>query len=293
MTSAWRAQAGTKPDEPSLDDAFDLELEQMALATTEPPLEEPREPGMLRYAKFQLRDFIKHRAAIILPIALVGLYLFHHNFEPALMERAVQRGKVVDGPSASMWFRMIVMGGSMLLGGIGSLVSAAGIVARDREGGYQKFTFAKPVRITRYYLQSFAVNGVGLLATSALVLLLTSLAFLRPVPLLEALLAIGATYTAVGGLVFLISTLVRFDVALGLLGAVLSFALREAAQRGKWWGVAFAWLLPPLDQLRAFFPQGGGPDRPSIVQAVTSLVAYGAAYVAAGVAVLRKRSIMR
>ena len=289
MSAEMRAGTYTAPE---LDDAFEQELQQMALEVSAPPLEEPREPGLARYLKFQAKDFVKHRGVAILAIALVGLWIFHYNYIPEIVRDEVRHGRSLDAEAERALFRTIVMGGSLLFGGLGSLISAAGIVSRDREGGHQKFLFAKPVRITKFYLQAFAVNGVGLLACALVTLLLTSVAFLRPVPIVEPLLAIGATYAAVGGLVFLLSTLVRFDLAAGLMLALLSFPLREMANRGHWWAVATYWLLPPVHLLEALNPMPG-PHTPSIVQMLGSLVAYGAAYVGAGLAVLKKRSIMR
>jgi hypothetical protein len=289
MSAEMRAGAYTAPE---LDDAFEQELQQMALEVSAPPLEEPREPGLARYLKFQVKDFVKHRGVPILAIALVGLWIFHYNYVPEIVQGEVRRGRTLDAESERMLFRTIVTGGSLLFGGLGSLISAAGIVSRDREGGHQKFLFAKPVRITKFYLQAFAVNGLGLLACGLITLLLTSLAFLRPVPLVEPLLAMGAIYTAVGGLVFLLSTLVRFDLAAALVLALVSFPLHAMADRGHWWAVATSWLLPPLYKLEAFNVEAGRHAY-SVGDAVLSLVMYGAAYVAVGVAALKKRSIMR
>jgi len=289
MSAEMRAGTYTAPE---LDDAFEQELQQMALEVSAPPLEEPREPGLARYLKFQAKDFVKHRGVAILAIALVGLWIFHYNYIPEIVRDEVRHGRSLDAEAERALFRTIVMGGSLLFGGLGSLISAAGIVSRDREGGHQKFLFAKPVRITKFYLQAFAVNGVGLLACGLITLLLTSLAFLRPVPIVEPLLAIGGMYAAVGGLVFLLSTLVRFDLAAALVLGLLSFPLRAMAERGHWWAVATSWLLPPLYKLEAFTPESRRHAY-SIVDAIGSLATYGAAYVAIAVAALKKRSIMR
>jgi ABC-type transport system involved in multi-copper enzyme maturation permease subunit len=292
-----RTDTRTDTRGPLLDDAFDLELEQMALAVSEepPPLEEPREPGLARYLKYQAKDFVKHRGAAIFAISMIALWIFNYNYEPELLQRAAREGRPIDPASERVLFDSIVTGLSLLFGGLGSLLSAAGIVSRDREGGHQKFLFAKPVRITRFYLQAFAVNGVGLLLTGLVVLLMTSLVFLRPVPLVEPLLAMGAMYAAVGGLTFLISTLVRFDLALALALSVVAIPLHQATLQGRWWAVATSWLLPPTYTLDAFkpFDEGRGFARYSVWQSVGSLVAYGAAYMAIGVAVLKRRSIIR
>jgi hypothetical protein len=284
----------TRTRSPELDEAFDAELEAMALQIAE-PVEEPREPSLSRYLKWQARDFVKHRGVFLLGIGLLCLWIFHHNY-PLLLDGRARRGANGFTPAVEGWlFRNVVMGGSLVLSGLGSLMAAGQIVSRDREGGYQRFLFAKPVRIVSYYLQAFAVNGVGLLAVAATLALLTSATFLRAVPVGEALLGAGALYAAIGGLTFLLSTLVRFDVALAALLALVSFPLSQMAEQGRWWAVLTSWLLPPLYKLEAFGRNMSDGDvmRYSVVDAVSSLVVYGVAYVAAGVAVLKRRSIIR
>ena len=73
------AETRTETRGPQLDDAFDLELEQMALAVSEepPPLEEPREPGLARYLKYQIKDFVRHRGVIIFALSMIGLWIFN------------------------------------------------------------------------------------------------------------------------------------------------------------------------------------------------------------------------
>ena len=284
--------AETRTRAPGLDEAFEAELEAMALEAAAPPVEEPREPALPRYLKWQLRDFLKQRAVVMLAVVFGLLWIFHHNYPLMLAERAARMGQPLSASREARLFQSIVLGASMLFGVAASLFSAGGVVSRDREGGYQRFLFAKPVGIVGFYLQSFAVRGVGMLATMAVALLATSAVFMRSIPIGDLLLAGGSMYAALGGLVFLISTLVRFDVALALALGVASVGLHQAAQAGYWWGSAFAWLLPPPDVFNAFNPDMDGFDKPSVVRAVATLVGYGAAYVAAGVAVLRKRSII-
>lgn len=277
---------------PALDDAFEQELERMAVEAAQPPLEVASEPGLARYVKFQVKDFLKYRALPIVAISLIALWIFHYNYDYWLAEGLGRRGSPIGPDDEPRIFRSIVSVASLLFGGLGTLISTVGIVAHDREGGRQKFLFAKPVSITRFYLQAFAVNGIGLLLTALFTLLCTSLAFLRPVPIVEPLLAVGSIYAAVGGLVFMLSTLVRFDLAVGMVLAMLAFPMAAMAERGHWWAVVASWVLPPLHKLEAFDPSPG-PRTPPMAQAIGSLVAYGAAYLAVGVAALKKRSIMR
>jgi hypothetical protein len=287
-----RPDTTTRHAAPPLDDAFEAELERMALAEAEPPLEEPPYGhGLARYLRFKVQDFLKYRATIFLPLALLGLWIFRDNYDPSWLERAQLRGRP-NVPSEAEWFRSIVMQASMMLGAFGSVVSVYGVVSREREGGYQRFLFAKPVRVASYYLQTLVVNGIGMLAACAAVLAMTSLVFLRPVPIAEPLLIAATLYAAIGGLTFLLSTLVRFDFAAAAVLSALSFPLHAAAQRGYWWAMLTSWMLPPLYLLEAFDPRGG-IDKPTMASAIGSLVTYGATYIALGVAVLKRRSIIR
>lgn len=297
--TASQEQARTREQThgPDLDDAFDLELEQMALAVADepPPLEEPREPGLWRYAKFQLRDYAKHKAVFLLGLGLLALWIFRYNYDD-ILRGFIRNGRVADQPSGvgdpeTFIFRSIVLVASLAGGALASLFSASGIVSRDREGGYQKFLFAKPVRITRFYLQAFLVNGVGLLLTSGLLLAITSAVFLRPVPVVVPLVGIAGAYVAIGGLTFLLSTLVRFELAVTAMLVLLSVPLRQLAEQGRWWAIVLSSLGPDFKLIEAFDPDGSG--KVSVFQAVGTCMAYGAAYIAAGVAVLKKRSIMR
>jgi hypothetical protein len=95
-------------------------------------------------------------------------------------------------------------------------------------------------------------------------------------------------------MVFLLSTFARYDVALALvLTAVGGGAHDLAREHPRWspmWHVV-SWFLPPYgafsDALN-FLSQGNSS---AALAAVLPAFAYGAAYVAAAVAIIRRRSI--
>jgi hypothetical protein len=283
----------TRYGAPELDDAFDAELERMALAQAEPPLEEPPYGhGLARYLRYKVQDFLKHRATLLLPIALIGLWIFRDNYDPSWLDHVRERPGRTP-PTEPQYFRNLVMTASIIMGGMGSILSVFGIVSREREGGFQRFLFAKPIRITSYYLQTFVVNGIGLLASSALVLGITSLVFLRPVPFLEPLALVAALYVGIGGLTFLLSTLVRFDFALAVVLSAMAVPLHAASDRGYWWAMLTSWMFPPLHVFEGFDPDRNMANKPSMGSAIGSLVVYGMAYISIGIAVLKRRSIIR
>jgi hypothetical protein len=232
---------------------------------------------------------------LIAPLLLLAIWIFRDNYDAAAMaEEIAARGGRGDGPATEpAFFRMIIIGASMLAGAASSILSTFGIVSREREGGHQRFLFAKPVKLVSYYLQQLVVNGVGMMAVLSCALLFTSLVFMRPVPVLLPLLAWATMYVVVGGMTFLLSTLVRFELALaGMLG-LLSVGLHAAAQDGRWWAIATSWLLPPFHYMESFITDSSRPWRPGIAGTVVTLLGYGAAYIGAGIAVLKRRSIIR
>jgi hypothetical protein len=297
------ATTRARPTAPELDAAFDeplgLDLARDHIDDPSAPLEgayaTEHDPGLRRYLRWQVRDFLKTRAVFLVPLAVLAVWIFRDNYSAAeVMQSLQQRGGTLAGQSTEAGvFREAVTAGGLLGGLAGAILAACGIVSRDRERGLQRFLFAKPVRMVSYYLQAFVVNGVGLLAVVAGALLLTSLVFMRPVPLVEPLLGAAAGYLAVGGLTFLISTLVRFDLALAGILTVLSIPLHAAAEQGKWWAVLTSWLLPPVHTLEAFFREGDrGGGLSAVASSIGTMAAYGVAYIGAGIAALRKRSIV-
>jgi hypothetical protein len=295
------ARTRTRPQgapelDPALDSPLDLELaDRERTAALDGVPGAPREPGLRRYLRWQARDFLRHRAVFLVPLALLAVWIFHYNYDPALVAEQFANGNHPGGMrSEPQMFRAFSLGLGLAGSVAASILAVAGIVSREREGGQQRFLFAKPVRITSYYLQSFAVSGVGTLAVVALSQLVIALAFGRAVPIGEVMLGAAAAYVAVGGLTFLMSTIVRFDLAIAGLLTILSVPLHAAAQEGKWWAVMTSWLLPPIHQFEHFFREGGrGGGVSGLFGAVGTMVAYGAAYVAAGWAALKRRSIIR
>ena len=99
---------------PELDDAFEQELQQMALEVSAPPLEEPREPALSRYLKFQIKDFVKLRMVPMMVSAVLGIWIFHHYYDQFIVERALRRGRDLDADAERLLFSSIVTVGSPL-----------------------------------------------------------------------------------------------------------------------------------------------------------------------------------
>lgn len=256
------------------------------LATDETLDVAPAEAPLRRYLRFQVQDFVKQRAVWLLALGLMGLYFFWDNYDPAMVAANPRR---VDVPEIETW-RSIAMAGLSGFAALATLFSVHGIVSAERERGLQRFLFAKPIARIPYYLQKLGIAFAGVLALVAVLALLTGAAFGRAVPIQSVLMMATALFASVGGLTFLLSTLVRFDGGLGVIGTLAVIPLRAVAEEGESWAWlgTLRYLLPPIDRFIPLLDAGQGDP----LRAMLWAVAYGAAYVALGIAVLRRRSIL-
>ena len=251
-----------------------------------------------RYAIWQLKDFMVERGVWIAALGVIALSIFRgtYDYAPIVRDAVITsaQGTGYVPPTEAEHFRnglsFLVATGSF----IATLIASHGIVSRDRERGYQRFLFAKPVSIARYYLQAFLVNGAGLLIVMAALLAATGLVFLRVIPDVPTYLAYTAgQYAMLGGLVMLLSTLVRYDFALGALivGAAAPVDSLAWDPQGTTVLKLLSLVLPPIGSL-VHAGQGLSRGGPVAQWLVTPLI-YGAIYVAGALFVLRRRSISR
>jgi hypothetical protein len=119
---------------------------------------------------------------------------------------------------------------------------------------------------------------------------LAGLVFGVSVPLASALALAVALFASVGGLTFLLSTLVRFEGGLALLMSLAVIPLRELSRETNWEMLgALRFLLPPLERLGPLVDVNAIGDP---LRAMLWALSYGAVYIVAGLLVLRRRSIL-
>jgi hypothetical protein len=261
------------------DDDFLVSDETLDIAPAESPLR--------RYLKYQVRDFVQQRAAWLLALGMLGIYFFWYNYDPAQMAE-----RLADRPGGEpRRFAGMVTGAMAIFSGLAAVFSVHGLVSAERERGLQRFLFAKPVARIPYYLQKLAIAFVGTMLLTLLVVTLMGAVFGRAVPVESAMMLGTALFASVGGLTFLLSTLVRFEGGLALIGTLGVIPLRELSQRGDGWAWlgALRYLLPPIER---FGPMVDPSIAGDPLRAMLWAVGYGAVCVAAGIMVLRRRSIL-
>jgi hypothetical protein len=245
--------------------------------------------GLWRYARWQMKDFVTQKASILMLLAVLLMYPIvagTFNVSPT-MERFAREMR-------EQW--LYVMFG--VLAPLGTLMTMRGIVSEDRQRGFHRFLFAKPVNLARYYAQQIGVNFVGLMGVLAVVALLFSLV-VGPVALLPAFVPAAVFFVLFGGVTFFFSTVSRMDWV-WTVGAVAASAWTRFAVADLGWTVLapLSKLLLPLGAFgRMVYEWGEIVDGTgSLGAALASTawpLAYGAAAFAAGIWVLKRRAIIR
>jgi hypothetical protein len=195
------------------------------------------------YAWWQLRDYVLGPGAGTL--FLVGLVSLAPIFG---MRRAMG---VAAGPEAMAdMVRVSFLAMVQFLALVGPIVAVGSMVSADRAPGLARFLFAKPISVSRFYLQMWLVRGAGLLAITA-VLALTVDRLAAPVPWLAAVGGIALTWLLLGGVGYLASVLAPRD-SIYVIGC---YALTTLLDQFRSIAPQWAWVdglltvLPPMHKL--------------------------------------------
>ena len=207
---------------------------------------------------------------------------------------------LLDMARGPLWFPAAVLAAALLLpavnapaelvtkvfpyvleaaGFLSVLALTRGLVNKDLRRGYYRVLFSRPVTPGGYYLLRWLLGGAALLAFAALFTGIISWKYGVALPFPFYAARLGLEYLVLGGLVFLLSTLLREDAGPALVLCALSAYYHGAAYPPAWLKAA-GWLLPPLNLCRLTVA-GTGP-LPALL--------YGACAVAAAVYVLQRRN---
>ena len=240
-----------------------------------------------RYGLWQLRDYVMDRGFSTI---LIGSILGAQFIAPLRLGLHETLG---DGWATHPTGRALLMVAVPQLittfALLGTLIAVNGIVSNDRRHGYVRFLFAKPVSVVRYYLQAFAASLLGLMTATGLLIGLFAWVIAPLIPL-HAVLVVGVYAVGIGGIGFLLSTLVRGDWLFLSLALGVTMLARMLYGEAGGWREQLLVILPPLhrlDDIRNPLLAGNSP-------AVTDLawvMGYGVACLALGVLVLRRRPL--
>ena len=156
-----------------------------------------------RYALWQLRDFMLGKGAAFVIIALllgVTSYLGLKGSGDGWRQ----------SPGAALMSRQVLAGPISVLSFLGVVIAANAIVSADRAQGYFRFLFAKPVHLLQFYSQLWLLHGVCVLAIAAALTWVWGVVAV-PVPVGRVVATFALAYVLIGGVTFVLSTLMRYD----------------------------------------------------------------------------------
>ncbi len=207
--------------------------------------------GRLRaYLRFQLGDYLLQRAAVpfVLVLVVSGLPLW-----------STLRGQpdFFRGPRGPFFAMQLYTGTVALFLPLGAFLAGSGIISTDRQQGYIRFFFSKPVNVMAYYVQAYVLHA-ALFVLIFGAITWTYGQYTVQFSVHRAMEAAALTFVLVGGLGFLFSTLTRFDGGLLVLVYVISMALQQVTAESRadmvpGWVRQVARVLPPvhaLDEVR-------------------------------------------
>ncbi len=250
-------------------------------------------PALLRYSRYHFTDFLMHRLTVplILLAFVAGLptYLMTKNTPPGFMQSAQGIGLA----------HQMFTGSITLYLPIGAFVAAVGIISMDRQQGYFRFFFSKPISVLAYYAQTYAVNAAAYVAVFGLIVWGFS-AYTVHFSVHRSMEAAALTFILMGGIGLLFGALTKSDGMLLIAVYVLATILRQImiAPNGLSngglpdWVAAVAKSLPPsekLDHLRNQLYAG----LPLDMAALWHVVGYGGVAAVIGFVLLRRLPLSR
>jgi hypothetical protein len=225
----------------------------------------------LRYLPWMLRDLAAGQGAVLVAVGILS-WLIMSRIDPA--------------PAASN-------GPEMVLGALQQmslpflLYCSAAIVSNDRVHGYYRSFFSRPLNPVWYYFTRWLLGGLLFMLLSPVLTLGLSLAIGTFPVSWQVFGQLGLSYLLLGGMIFFLSSFVRYDWLFGLLILMVQGVLYAISKNGvdlpAIWDLVLK-LLPPiyLASLNSPFPAGA---------ALTHVLLYGTGLVIAGLLILRLRPL--
>lgn len=243
----------------------------------------------LAYARWQAVDALWQRLA--LPLGLTTLFTVAGFY--SMRNMGPLRPDVWATDEGVRFSGMMLRQAMSMFIPLAVLMGTNGIVAHDRQKGFFRFYFSKPVPVPGFYLSAFVTHGVLASAGAALIAALIGW-YSTPQHVLGVAMACGLTFALLGSLLFLLSALTYQDGLVFILVWVLTLILRQIEPGmvpGHWLHTAVR-VLPPthrLDLVRDALYAG----QPTQAADVWHVLAYGGACFVLAVIALRKLPLAR
>ena len=245
-----------------------------------------RRANLLRYSAWQLLDYLL--PAGVTTGGLVALLTWGVVHQVRFMEKlATQRPGLMRMP-ADVWGQSLPPLLYILIF-LGTLLASHGIVSEGRRLGYYRFLFAKPLNPVRFYGQTFAVNGLGFVGLSVVLIALFSYA-IHPIWSWQFVTALAVAYLAFAGIGFLLSVLTRGDGAVLIVGLLVTYMLGMSWETSTGWRQWVLEALPPVSRTSDLVKLAFGTLTTFPWHSVLWLAGYGAGCFVLGLIVLRRRS---
>jgi ABC-type multidrug transport system permease subunit len=248
---------------------------------------------LLRYGRYQLPDFVIHR--LTLPLILLAFaaglptYLMTKNTPPGWMQspQGINLAKQMFSQSITLYLPL------------GAFVGAVGVISMDRQQGYFRFLFSKPVNVLLYYAQTYLLHAIVFVVTFGAIVWAFG-AYTIHFSVHRSMEAAVLTFVLIGGMGLFLGALTRYDAA-GLISFyVLALILQQLmAAPGPFkngglpdWAVTLAKVLPPvakLDRLRDHLYAGTAIDMAELWH----VVGYGGGAALIGFILLRRLPLAR
>jgi hypothetical protein len=245
---------------------------------------------LLRYARFQVPEFILHRLA--LPVILIA---FVTGLPTYLMTRNAAPG-FLQSPQGINLVKQLFSQSLTLFLPLGAFVAAVGVISADRQQGYFRFLFSKPVNVVAYYLQAYVLHALVYIAVFGLMVWGFG-AYTFHFSVHRAMEAAALTFVLIGGIGLLFGALTRFDAAALIVTYIAALILQQLASAPQRAGLP-AWLaavgraLPPVTKLDAL-RNDLYAAQPLDAAQLWHVLGYGGAAALLGILVLRRLPLSR
>jgi len=242
----------------------------------------------MAYGRWQLLDYLWQR--LLLPLGLASLLTFFMVYGAASM---TGRPGFWAEPDGVRFAAMLLKQAMSTFIPLAVLMAMNGLVGQDRQKGYFRFFFSKPVPVPGFYVSAFVIHLVVAAAAAGALAAVIGWSS-APQPIVGATLACALTFVLLGSLMFLLSTLTYQDGIVFIaiwVGTLLMRQVEPTLGDGHCMHAAVR-VLPPTHRLDAV-RDALYAAQPVPANDVWHVLAYGGACFVLAVIALRKLPLAR